>query len=194
MMKDPGAKWTGKIPAHWKLLRFKYLAKICNGMDKSEVETVNGEFPIYGSGGLFSQANKYLYSGESVLLGRKGTIDRPLYVSGKFWTVDTMYYTEINCSLVLPKFFYFLCTTIDFEFYKSGSVLPSMTKEDLGEIKFKIPTIKTQKEIVAYLDQKCLIIDKLITQTNMIIGRLTEYRSSLISAVVTGQFPIPEES
>ena len=70
-----------------KLTPFKYIAKICNGQDKKLVESTYGEYPIYGSGGAFSKANEYLYSGESVLLGRKGTIDNPLYVSGKFWTV-----------------------------------------------------------------------------------------------------------
>ena len=104
------------MPTSAKSIQLKYLARICNGMDKSGVESPDGTIPIYGSGGQFSTATHALYTGDSVLLGRKGTIDKPLFVSGSFWTVDTMYYTKINQELIDPKFFFYLCNTINFEY------------------------------------------------------------------------------
>ena len=168
-----------------KLTPFKYIAKICNGQDKKLVESTYGEYPIYGSGGAFSKANEYLYSGESVLLGRKGTIDNPLYVSGKFWTVDTMYYTEVNTKLVVPKFLYYLCTTIDFNLYKSGSVLPSMTKEAYDKIKFPLPDLASQKNVCKFLDKQWEKLEILINEKKKHLDLLSEYRQSLITQAVT---------
>lgn len=95
-MKDSGVEWIGEIPKNWKICRLKDYAHICNGRDYSEVLAENGDYPVIGSGGQFAKACEPLYQKESVLLGRKGTIDKPLFVDYPFWTVDTMYYTEIK--------------------------------------------------------------------------------------------------
>ena len=100
--KDSGVEWLGDVPEHWKLCRLKFMAKIKNGQDYKTVETEEG-YPVIGSGGQFSYASKFTYDKESVLLGRKGTIDKPLYINEPFWTVDTMYYTEINQD-IYPKY------------------------------------------------------------------------------------------
>lgn len=102
-----------EIPSDWNVAPLKFLARIKNGQDYKEVEAEDG-YPVIGSGGQFNKhANKYTYDKESVLLSRKGTIDKPLYVNQPFWTVDTMYYTEINKE-VPPKFLYYLALTIQF--------------------------------------------------------------------------------
>jgi len=105
-------------------------------------EIKEGTYFIYdnacGSGGIFCYGNDFLYNKPSVLFGRKGTVDKPLFVEKPFWTVDTMFYSEIKEN-VYPKFFFLLAKTIDFNKYKSGSVLPSMTQEDLSNIKLPLP-------------------------------------------------------
>jgi type I restriction enzyme, S subunit len=92
--KDSGVQWLGQVPVHWEIAPLKRLLNIQNGADHKHIEQDEG-YPVIGSGGPFAYASDYLYDGESVLLGRKGTIDKPLYVTGKFWTVDTMYWTKI---------------------------------------------------------------------------------------------------
>ncbi|WP_296552118.1 hypothetical protein, partial [Phenylobacterium sp.] len=74
------------------------LIAIQNGADYKHIEAEEG-YPVIGSGGQFTFASEYIYDGESILLGRKGTIDRPIYVNGRFWTVDTMYWSKINKSI-----------------------------------------------------------------------------------------------
>ena len=91
------------------------------------MESPDGEYPVIGSGGQFSNATRYLYDGESVLLGRKGTIDKPLYINGRFWTVDTMFYTEVS-SGASAKFLYYNALTIPFQYYSTSTALPSMTQ------------------------------------------------------------------
>lgn len=103
--KNSGVNLLGEVPTHWVLGSLKHMALIRNGRDYKDVESPDGEYPVIGSGGQFANATRYLYDGESVLLGRKGTIDKPLYIHGRFWTVDTMFYTEVS-SDASAKFLY----------------------------------------------------------------------------------------
>ncbi len=187
--KDSGVEWLGDIPEHWEVVKLKNIASIKNGRDHKHVYDENGKYPIYGSGGVFGRANEYLYEKTSVLLGRKGTIDKPILVTEPFWTVDTAFYTEIS-QQVLPTIFYYLCKQIDFGKYVYGSALPSMTQKDLKEIHFALPTIKEQLEIVNYIEERTNIIDKLISKYEKQIELLEEYKTVLISNAVTGQIDV----
>ena len=188
-LKDSGIKWLGQIPEDWELKELKYLARVNNGKDQKEVLDDLGEFPVYGSGGIFGYANQYLFDGISVLLGRKGTIDKPLLVNGKFWTVDTMYWTKLK-SNTCPQWFYYCCLTIPFKFYQYGSALPSMTQEALHNHKFAVPKLQEQKEIVFYLDKQTQKIDSLIEKSQQAIALLKERKTALISAAVTGKIDV----
>lgn len=182
--KDSGIEWIGEIPDNWSAKKIKYLAKICNGKDYRESEVEIGGFPVYGTGGVFARSSQFLYSGTSVLLGRKGTIDRPLIVNGPFWTSDTMYYTHIKVD-VDPKYFYYLVMQIDFKQYSYGSAVPSMTKSVYDEMAFPYCILSEQTQIVEYLDAKTYLIDKLISVKQRKIELLKEKRTALINHVVT---------
>jgi len=188
-MKDSGVEWLGDVPKRWEQRKLKFFARIKNGQDQKKVITDNGQYPIYGSGGEFGRANNYLYNKVSVLLGRKGTVDKPLFITEPFWTVDTMYFTKIN-NYTNPRFFYYSCLTIPFTYYQYGSALPSMTQENLHNHHFIAPPLKEQKEIAHYLDQKTQKIDTLITKSTQAIELLKERRTALISAVVTGKVDV----
>jgi type I restriction enzyme, S subunit len=92
-------------------------------------------------------------TGESVLLGRKGTIDKPLYINGSFWVVDTMFYTVVNNKAV-PKYLYYCTLTIRFDLYSTSTAVPSMTQNDLGSIYFAIPDMAEQQTIAAFLNRE----------------------------------------
>jgi type I restriction enzyme S subunit len=192
-MKDSGIDWLGEIPKSWEVKALKRFAKICNGQDHKGVWDENGEFPILGSGGVFGKSTQYLHKGPSVLLGRKGTIDKPQYVTEPFWSVDTAYYTDIFEN-TYPKFFYYLTTTINFDLYKYGSAVPSMTQTDLGQIPFATPKkVEEQKYIADYLDGKVSEYMNLEGQITTSVNQLKEYREALITAAVTGQIDVRKE-
>lgn len=174
--KDSGVEWLGEIPEHWDVKKLKYSAKIQGGKDQKEVLDDNGKYPVYGSGGVFGYANQYLYDGESALLGRKGTVDKPLYIHGKFWTVDTMYYTNLE-KITAPKWFYYSTTTIHFSYYQYGSAVPSMTQEDLHNIYFATPSKTEQNDIANYLDDKTQKIDTLISKSTQASHRPTKRKT-----------------
>ncbi len=183
--KDSGIEWIGRIPKHWEICPLKRCLTLRNGQDYKHVEVEKG-YPVYGSGGIFKQSSQYLYDGEAVLFGRKGTIDRPLYVVGKFWTVDTMFYSipskYINC-----KYMYFQGLTIPFDRYSTSTAVPSMTQSDLGRHIVCRPPLDEQNEIVKFIDSKIETITGSIKKACQEIKLLKEYRSSLITEVVTGK-------
>lgn len=183
--RDSGMGWIGQIPSTWSLTPLKRLVTIGNGRDYKHIETEINGYPVYGTGGVFTQCSEYLHVGPSVLLGRKGTIDNPLFVEGPFWTSDTIYYTDIDQQKVIPKYLFYLVHQIPFGLYKYGSTIPSMTKTDYEEMRFPHPSIPEQHQIVSFLDEKTSQIDDLIEKKKRKIELLKEYRSSLISHVVT---------
>ncbi|WLE99047.1 MAG: restriction endonuclease subunit S [Candidatus Electrothrix communis] len=189
-MKESNVEGIGNIPEHWKIKHLKSLAEIKGGKDSSHVEVEEGGYPIYGSGGIFGRSSKYLHNKPSVLLGRKGTIDKPLFVTEPFWSVDTMFYTDIKKS-VEPKFFYYKCLTIQFGLYQYGSAVPSMASTVLNRILFALPPLPEQKAIAAYLDEKTTQIDRITTTINNQINKLKELRKALINDVVTGKIKVP---
>ena len=182
--KDSGIEWLGDIPMHWNEKRLKDLAIICGGRDYKHIIDDEGEYDVVGSGGAFEKANTFLYDKESVLLGRKGTIDKPLYLNIPFWAVDTMYYTKIP-KWTNGKYFFYLCTSIEFGYYKYGSALPSMTQGDLNRIIFFVPDYTEQKAIAQYLDTKTQAIDRKVSLLQKKIDYYIELRKSVINDAVT---------
>ena len=183
-MKPSGIEWIGDIPEDWEVCRLKRCLTIQNGLDYKSVRDDNGEFPVIGSGGQFDFASKYLYNGESVLFGRKGTVDKPLYVNGKFWTVDTMFYSMIKPN-ACGKFIFYVATTIPFDFYSTATAVPSMTQRDLINHYIVLPPLSKQRLIADYLDEKCGEIDATIAKQKECIEKLKAYKQSLISETVT---------
>ncbi|MBA1222556.1 restriction endonuclease subunit S [Pseudomonas fulva] len=182
--KDSDVEWLGEMPGHWIRGSLKNLAWIRNGKDYKDVESSDGEYPVIGSGGMFSKASQYLHDGESVLLGRKGTIDKPLYINGRFWTVDTMFYTEVAKG-TSAKFLYYYALTIPFEFYSTSTALPSMTQGDLLNHPAAIPSNFEQTQIARFLDHETARIDALIEEQQRLIELLKEKRQAVISHAVT---------
>ncbi len=187
--KSSETDWLGLLPKHWSAKRFKYMARIKNGKDYKHVEVADAGYPVIGSGGRFAYSSSYLFKGESVLLGRKGTIDKPLYVNEAFWTVDTMFYSQIN-SIVFPKYLYYCALTIRFDYYSTNTAVPSMTQEVLGDILFPYPAIEEQTKIATFLDRETQKIDRLIEKQQQLIKLLQEKRQAVISHAVTGKMDV----
>lgn len=183
--KNAGVEWLGLVPECWALGKLKNLLIIKGGQDYKLVETDDETaIPVIGSGGQFTYATDYLYDGESVLLGRKGTIDKPLYIHGKFWTVDTMFYSEMR-GRASAKYAFYLATTIPFGFYSTSTALPSMSQFDLSNHQVAIPSIKEQTQIARFLDHEVGKIDALIAEQEKLIALLKEKRQAVISHAVT---------
>ena len=183
-MKESGIDWIGQIPEEWEVTKLKYALLINNGKDYKDIEVEEGGYPVIGSGGVFARARNYMYDGDVVLLGRKGTIDKPLFYSGKFWTVDTMFYsTALNGNNI--KFMYYSSLLIPFSYYSTATALPSMTQSDLNNHMLCLPSISEQQKIADFLDKKTAQLDKVKALLGEQIQKLKDYRASLIYETVT---------
>lgn len=188
-IKDSGAERLGKIPKHWIAQTFRRIGQLESGADYKEFEVEEGGYPVIGSGGEFRRVSKFMFEGESVLFGRKGTIDKPLYVNCAFWTVDTMYWTRLN-SDVVAKFIYYWATTLPFKQFTTNTALPSMTSSDIKNFEIALPPKHEQLQISNYLDHATGAISALALKAQATIEMLKERRQALISAAVTGKIDV----
>ena len=122
-----------------------------------------------------TSVNDYLYDGETTFIGRKGTINKPYYYKGKFWTVDTLFYTH-SFDGVTPHFVYCLFQTINWLKYNEASGVPSLSKDTIEKIKVHIPQIKEQQKISRLI----LLLDDRIATQNKIIGDLKKLKCAII--------------
>lgn len=137
----------------WEYKRWKEVLTIINGKNQSAVVDENGEYPIYGSGGIMGYANNWLCPGNCVIIGRKGNINKPIFVETKFWNVDTAFGLNANKEYLLPKFLYYFCLDYNFERHNKAVTIPSLTKADLLKIDIPLPPKSTQLAIVSELDK-----------------------------------------
>ena len=134
-------------------MRFSEVLEIKNGKNQRQVENPNGKYPIYGSGGVMGHADDYLCEAETVVIGRKGSINNPIFVEEPFWNVDTAFGLVANKDLLLPKYLYYFCINFNFEALNTTVTIPSLTKANLLQIEINIPSIAEQSDVVSKLDK-----------------------------------------
>ena len=137
--------WT--LPNNWCLCHFGDIATVINGKNQSKVENQNGKYPIYGSGGKMGRADDYICPENCTIIGRKGSINNPIFVEEKFWNVDTAF-GLCPSEAILPKFLFYFCEYFDFTTLDSSTTLPSLTKTNIQQIIFALPPIEEQKRIL----------------------------------------------
>lgn len=183
--KSSGIEWLGEIPENWEVKRVKDAAQICNGKSQIDVNTDDEtRYPIYGSGGIMGYATDFIYKKASLLLGRKGTIDKPIFVVIPFWTIDTMFYTKINDKSVVHKYFYYSSLIFPFKALSTNTALPSMTQQSLSLCQICFPPFTEQTAIANYLDNKTAAIDRKIELLTAKADKYKALRRSLINETV----------
>lgn len=145
-----GRKRLAGFEDEWGKNKIGNILKVRHGRSQKDVKGDNGIYPILGTGGLMGYANEYLYDSESVLIGRKGTIDKPQFMNSPFWTVDTLFYTEIREGYS-PKFIYYKFLLIDWYSYNEASGVPSLNAKTIENIEIVIPSYETQLHIAKIL-------------------------------------------
>ena len=172
------------VEVEWKPL--EHIARIKNGKDWKKLDA--GEIPVYGSGGIMGHVGTYSYNKPTVLIPRKGSITNVFYVDTPFWNVDTIYYTEIDDTKVIPKYLYHFIMTIDLMALDTGSGRPSLTQAILNDIEIPIPcpenpekSLAIQAEIVRILDTFTELTTELTTELNARKKQYNYYRDQLLS-------------
>ena len=140
---------VNNIPESWVETNLGDVCEIKYGKDHKKLN--DGNIPCFGSGGLMRRVSEILYDKPSVLIPRKGTLTNLFFIDEPFWTVDTLFYTKINSSKILPKYLFYKLKTYDLESLNVGSAVPSLTTAVLNQFPFTIPNIPEQKAIANVL-------------------------------------------
>ncbi|MDA4331789.1 restriction endonuclease subunit S [Escherichia coli] len=162
------------------------LARIRNGKDHKSLS--EGEFPVYGSGGIMRYVDTYAYNKPSVLIPRKGSLGNLFFVNVPFWTVDTIFYTEIDEAQIRPKYLYYFLTTVGLGEMNQAGGVPSQTQSVLNKLKIPIPcpdnpekSLAIQSEIVRILDKFTELTAELTAELSMRKKQYNYYRDQLLS-------------
>ena len=166
----------------WGIKRLGDLLKVRHGKSQQNVIATGGIYPILATGGEIGRTNTYLYDKPSVLIGRKGTIDRPQYQDSPFWTVDTLFYTELSCASH-PKFVYFKFLMIDWRSYNEASGVPSLNASTIENIEISIPKYDEQAAIASILND----VDAEITALETRRDKTRDLKQGMMQELLTGR-------
>ena len=187
--KSSGGKmvWNEKlkreIPEGWDNCTLEYFLTIKNGRDHKHL--AEGLYPVYGSGGEMRRVKESLYRGESVLMPRKGTLNNIMYIDEAFWTVDTMFYSEMkipHCA----KYIFFAIKDIDFTRWDSGTGVPSMTASTL----YNLTMIKPNKDLLKRFDKTIAPIFYKMKQIKVECEELIKQRNELLPLLMNDQVSV----
>jgi type I restriction enzyme S subunit len=174
----------GLIPKGWKVEKLEDLVNIKYGKDHRSLP--DGDIPVYGSGGLIRYISEAIYTSESVLIPRKGTLNNVMLVNHPFWSVDTMFYTEIN-KPNFAKFLFQLLKRKDLASMNVGSAVPSMTVALLNQIRFVLPPDEILEQFERVTNPFYLKIENNRRQ-NQILAAL---RDTLLPKLMSGEIEVP---
>lgn len=164
---------NGKPYPKWEEKRLGEVLEIGSGRDYKHLG--QGNIPVFGTGGLMTMVDDFLYDGETVCIGRKGTIDKPMFHKGKIWTVDTLFYTH-SFKNALPKFVYYVFQLINWREHNEASGVPSLSKTTIEKLKFTFPSVDEQQKISNFLTSLDAKIENVATQ----IIKVQEFKKGLL--------------
>ncbi len=175
-----GKKRFEGFEGEWELKFLSDIMTIGNGRDYKHLSP--GDIPVYGTGGIMRYVNDYLFDGESVGIGRKGTIDKPVFLQGKFWTVDTLFYCH-SFKESLALYVYYLFLTINWKNYNEASGVPSLSQNTIKKIKVSLPSVKEQQKIASVLSAA----DKEIGLLQSELATFRGQKRGLMQRLLTGE-------
>ena len=179
-------EWFGKyqigdeLPEGWRVGELGDILEIKYGKDHKHLK--EGDYPLYGSGGIMRYVEKPLYDKESILIPRKGTLTNLFYLSQPFWSVDTMFYSKIKSSFQ-GRFIFLFLKSIDLASMNVGSAVPSLTTQVLNQISLIIP----EDEAINKFNNLVFPFYNKIGFNNSQIQSLTKTRDTLLPKLMSGQ-------
>ena len=168
------------LPSKWTARTLRDLATINYGRNPCAILDHDGEYPVYGTSGSDRHGRGYLYDGESIILGRKGTIDRVRFADGRFWTIDTAYYLS-DFKDTVPKWLYYFLCSIDLRALNEATGVPSLSRDLLYKISIPTPPLSEQSKIAEGLSTA----DRAIKQTEALIAKQQRIKTGLMQDLLT---------
>jgi type I restriction enzyme, S subunit len=170
----------------WEVKSFDEVLVIKNGRDQKPVEKIGGKYPIYGSAGnVMGWTDSFICDEQTTIIGRKGTINKPLFIETKFWNVDTAFGLKAKPNLN-AKFLYFFCLSYDFSSHNRGTTIPSLVKTDLLNIKISIPSLSVQEALLVKFTALHKETQRLASLYQRKLQALDDLKKSLLHQAFSG--------
>ncbi len=170
---------------NWKEGKLSDLVAVKYGKDHKKLD--GGCYPVYGSGGIMRYVEKPLYTGESVLIPRKGTLNNVMYVNGAFWSVDTMFYTEMLRPNI-AKFVYHFVKGKDLASLNAGSAVPSMTTNILNAMPLYVP----DDETLSIFEETVTPMYSQMQENEKQSANLANIRDTLLPRLMSGELEVSD--
>lgn len=170
------------------LKKWSDVLTIVSGKNQKAVEDSNGQYPIYGSGGIMGYASSYLCDAGTTIIGRKGTINSPIFVNEPFWNVDTAFGISPGNELH-PKYLYYFCCFFNFKELDKSTTIPSLAKRDLLQIQMPVPSISEQDRIVSKIEELFSKLDASVAELQAAKQKLKVYRQAVLREALEGDYP-----
>ena len=177
-----GKKRLPGFKGEWDFRQLGHALRVRHGRSQINVACTNGKYSIFGSGGEIGRADSFLYDKPSVLIGRKGTIDCPQFASSPFWTIDTLFYTEVADEMSAKFLFYKFCT-IRWRSYNEASGVPSLNARTIENIEVRLPKTDEQIAIATILSD----MDAEITALEAKLSKARQLKQGMMQELLTGR-------
>lgn len=159
--------------------QWKDVVSIISGKNQKDVVNPNGKYPIYGSGGIIGYADSYLCNAGTTIVGRKGTINNPIFVEEPFWNIDTAFGVVPGDQLI-PKYLYYFCLHFNFMPLDKSTGRPSLAKSDLLKIEMPVPDLGRQEQIVSQIEESLSQLDSAVETLKKTKQQLEVYRQAVL--------------
>ena len=169
----------------YPIRKWNDVLSIISGKNQKAVTDPNGPYPIYGSGGVMGYANDYLCEAGTTIIGRKGTINHPIFVNERFWNVDTAF-GVFPREMLHPKFLFYFCQAFNFKALDKSTTIPSLAKRDLLNIEMPVPSFPEQERIVASIEELFSQLDASVAELKTAKERLRVYRQAVLKEAFEG--------
>ncbi|UGQ29059.1 restriction endonuclease subunit S [Acinetobacter calcoaceticus] len=190
-MKESGDTFFGKVPNHWDIIALHYIVRLISGDTITALDFVqDGDYPVYGGNGFRGYIDRYTHQGDYVLIGRQGALCGNInFATGSFFATE--HAVVVNPLIDLNyKWLGFLLMAMNLNQYSTTAAQPGISAEVIGRLKILFPEIKEQNQIADYIENELIHIDELKNKAVSLKVKLKEYRSTLITQVITGKIDV----
>ena len=187
--RDSGVEWLGEVPEQWEVRPFRYVCRLAYGESLASEAREDGDIPVFGSNGIVGQHDTPNTLAPAIVVGRKGSHGEVNFSEVEAFAIDTTYFIDARYATTDLRWLYYVLLRADLADVSKDSAIPGLSRDDAYAKALPLPPLDEQRAIAAYLDRETERIDALVAKKRLLIERLEEYRSALITRTVTRGLP-----
>ena len=187
--RDSGVEWLGEVPEQWEVRPFRYVCRLAYGESLASEAREDGDIPVFGSNGIVGQHDTPNTLAPAIVVGRKGSHGEVNFSEVEAFAIDTTYFIDARYATTDLRWLYYVLLRADLADVSKDSAIPGLSRDDAYAKALPLPPLDEQRAIAAFLDRETERIDALVAKKRLLIERLEEYRSALITRTVTRGLP-----